>query len=114
MTPVTSVDRVRQALNVLLAVGQIAASFIPALTGYGQPIGDGDAGVGVNPAAPPGPAFVIWGLLFPAVLAYAVYQATPGRAADPLLRTTGWLTAPALALTVAWVSASQLVSVSAA
>jgi hypothetical protein len=114
MMPVTPADRARQALNLTLAVGQIAATFVPPLTGYGRPIGDGAAGVAVNPAAPPGPAFAIWGLLFPAVVAYAVYQAAPRRAADPLLRATGWLTAAALALTVAWVSVSQLVGIPAA
>lgn len=47
---------------------------------------------GLPATPPPGPAFAIWALLFPAVLAYVVYQAAPRRAADPLLRTTGWLT----------------------
>jgi hypothetical protein len=114
MTPATPVDRARQALNVLLALGQIAASFIPELTGYGRPLGEGEPGVTVNPAAPPGPAFAIWAILFPAVLAYAVYQAAPARATDPLLRRTGWFTAAALALTTAWVSQSQLAGVSPA
>lgn len=111
MPSATPADRARQALNVLLAVGQVAASFIPALTGYGRPLGENEPGVAANPAAPPGPAFAIWGLLFPAVIAYAVFQAAPTRAADPLLRRTGWLTVSALALTVAWVSVSQLAGI---
>jgi hypothetical protein len=113
MAPASPADRVRQALNVLLAVGQIAASFIPALTGYGWPIGEGEPEVTANPAVPPGPAFAIWGLLFPAVLAYAVYQAAPQRATDPLLRPTGWLPVAALALTVVWVSGFQLAGIPA-
>lgn len=39
----TAGDRVRQAANVTLAAGQILASFIPELTGYCTPIGDGAA-----------------------------------------------------------------------
>jgi hypothetical protein len=81
MTRASPADRARHGLNVLLAVGQVAASFLPELAGYGRPLGEGEPGVTANPAAPPGPAFAIWGLLFPAVLAYAVYQGAPRRAA---------------------------------
>jgi hypothetical protein len=108
MTRATSLDRVRQALNGVFAVGQIVASFVPELTGVGRRLGDGEPGVALNPAAPPGPAFAIWTVLFPAVLAYAVYQAAPSRAASPLLRRIGWLTAAALVLTTAWVLGSVL------
>jgi hypothetical protein len=45
MTTVTPIDRARQALTVLFAVGQVAATFVPTLTGYGRPLGDDHIGV---------------------------------------------------------------------
>jgi hypothetical protein len=111
MTRVSAIDLIRQFLNVAFALGQIVASFVPELTGVGRRLGDGEPSVAVNPAAPPGPAFSIWGVLFPAVLAYAVYQAAPLRAGSPLLRRVGWLTAVALALTTAWVLWSVLAGI---
>jgi hypothetical protein len=111
MNPMAHADRTRQALNVVFAVGQIVAPFVPEFTGVGRPLGEGAPGVAVNPAAPPGAAFAIWAVLFPAVLAYAAYQAAPSRADDRLLRRVGWLTAAALALTTSWVLWSVLAGI---
>lgn len=111
MTPARPADRARQAVVLVAAVGQIAATFGPPLLGVGRPLGEGDADGAANPVNPPGPAFAIWGLLFPAALLYALYQAAPRRAADPLLRRVGWPTAAAFAVTAAWVALSQLVGI---
>jgi hypothetical protein len=51
MTSATAVDRARQALNVLFAVDQIAATFAPPLTGCGRPLGEDEPGMTANPAA---------------------------------------------------------------
>jgi hypothetical protein len=51
---------------------------------------------------PAGYAFVIWGLIYAGSLAYAVYQARPAKAEDPLLRRIGWLTASGFLLTCIW------------
>lgn len=114
MTPPAGRDRVRQILNATFAVGQIVAPFVPFLFGVGRPLGEGEQSVAVNPTAPPAPAFAIWGVLFPAALAYAVYQAAPSRAANPHLRRVGWLTATGLALTTGWVLWSVLSGISPA
>lgn len=56
---------------------------------------------------PAGYAFVIWRVIFVGVLAFAVYQALPGQAADPLLRQVGYPAAAALAFTTVWLLAAS-------
>lgn len=114
MTSTRPADRARQVAVLLAAAGQVVATFAPPLLGLGRPLGEGDADGPANPVNPPGPAFAIWGLLFPAALLYAAYQAAPRRAAEPLLRRVGWPTAAAFAVTAAWVALSQLVGISPA
>jgi hypothetical protein len=83
-------DVARQLANVVLVPLGIALSYVPSTGGR-------NAGV-VSRAHEPllaaaGWAFAIWGLLFAAQLAYAVYQALPSHRSDALLRRIGWLTA---------------------
>ena len=83
-------DVARQLANVVLVPLGIALSYVPSTGGR-------NAGV-VSRAHEPllaaaGWAFAIWGLLFSAQLAYAVYQALPSHRSDALLRRIGWLTA---------------------
>ncbi|HET7228421.1 MAG TPA: hypothetical protein VFJ16_00325 [Longimicrobium sp.] len=102
-------DRLRQGLNVVLAVTQMVTPYLARATGVGVPIQEQfSTPTWVTPA---GYAFSIWGPIFIASLAYAVYQARPGRRADPLLRRVGWLTAAAFAACTAWAVAAQLQAV---
>ena len=98
----TPADRVRQAAAALAVVALVVAR-IPGVIGSvtGREIGDV---ADVEPTAflPAGYAFSIWGLIYLAMLAYALYQAWPGRGAVPLLRRTGWPVAAASAAAAAW------------
>ena len=100
-------DIVRQVTNVLFGFGQVFVSFFVQLTGIGVGIGDRFSG-GYNAAQPATYAFGIWGLVFPACMAYAVYQALPAQRENPLLRRIGWLTGLAFFLAGAWEVMAQL------
>ncbi|MCU0504300.1 MAG: tryptophan-rich sensory protein [Chloroflexi bacterium] len=52
---------------------------------------------------PAGYVFSIWGAIYVGLLAFTVYQALPGRRADPLLRRLGWLPALTGVLNVGWI-----------
>jgi hypothetical protein len=54
---------------------------------------------------PAGYVFAIWGLIYLGLLAYAVAQALPGRAADPRLRSIGWPAVLANVLNGTWILA---------
>jgi hypothetical protein len=99
-------DRGRQAANVAGAVAQIAAS---ALVPLGVlPIAVGERTEAVDtPVVPADYAFAIWGLIFATCLAYAVWQALPGRRKDATPRRIGWWTAAAFAGNTVWQLAAQ-------
>ncbi|MEO6954197.1 MAG: hypothetical protein ABI321_20505 [Polyangia bacterium] len=83
-------DVARQVANVVLVPLGIALNYIP--------IASGNTPATVSRAHEPmlaaaGWAFAIWGLLFVAQIAYAVYQALPSHRSDDVLRRIGWLTA---------------------
>ncbi len=100
-------DIVRQITNVLFGFGQVLVSYFSVLTGIGVGIGERWQG-GFNAAQPATYAFAIWGLVFPACMAYAVYQALPAQREKPLLRRIGWLTGLAFFFTCVWEIAAQL------
>jgi len=52
---------------------------------------------------PAGYVFSIWGLIYLLLGAFTVYQALPGRRADPLLRRLGWLPALTGVFNTAWI-----------
>jgi hypothetical protein len=60
-------------LVVAAALAQIFGSWWPAGAGIGQNVGERSAMV-TTPATPGGYAFAIWGLIFAAAVAFAVYQ----------------------------------------
>ncbi len=101
----TSADRVRQAAVVLSTVATIAlngaANAIP-LNGQGTGEISDRFDVLVIPA---GYVFSIWGLIYLGLIAYAVVQALPGRAADRRLRSIGWPAVLANVLNGAWILA---------
>jgi translocator protein len=99
--------RTRQVLLVVLAVWQIAAA---GLSQSGLLPGE-DVGTisdrydsAVDPA---GYAFGIWGLIYLATLALALYQAFPSRRDDPVLQALRPALLPALALNGLWIVAFQ-------
>ncbi|HEX8394728.1 MAG TPA: hypothetical protein VF665_20455 [Longimicrobium sp.] len=95
-----SSDMARQWANVVFSVTQIVAPALPAA------LGRQDVGTISNQqptyVVPAGYAFSIWGLIFALTVAYAVWQLQPARAADPLLRRIGWLTAAAMLGNTLW------------
>ena len=102
-------DRLRQTLNLALAITQFAAPGFYAVTGIGGPIGRRaiDGGF-LPPEQPAGWAFSIW---FPIVvlgLVYAVHQALPSERENPVYRRIGAATAAMFAAGTAWMLWTQL------
>ncbi|HEX8830153.1 MAG TPA: hypothetical protein VF705_03250 [Longimicrobium sp.] len=93
-------DRVRQAANVVFAVGQMIAVPLLAMTA------SADIGAVSDQyptyVVPAGYAFGIWSLIFALSLAYAVWQALPAQTDSPLPRRVGWFTAAAFAGATLW------------
>ena len=87
--------------NLALAVGQVAAATLPAALGFGASIPDRSHALD-HPGAPADAAFAIWGLIYPALLAYAVYQALPGTRDSALLGRLRGPTALMFAANTAW------------
>jgi len=88
-------DPVRQAVVVILAVGQavLPSVFTPAFV---------DEEIPPNVMEPAGYTFSAWVPIFAASIAHGQDQARRGRAADPALRSVGWPLAVSLASTAVW------------
>jgi hypothetical protein len=93
-------DTSRVVAVVVAAVAQIIGSPLgSALSGRSVgDVSDGDRSL-VTPA---GWAFSIWGLVFAASLAWAVYQALPGQREREVHRRAGWPLAAAFAGNAVW------------
>jgi len=109
--PANRDDRLRQALNVVLALTQLTMPLFARLTGIGVPI---EARPALDPTAAPevpsGYAFGIWFVMYALALAYAAHQALPRQAADPLYRRIGWLTAGLFLTGTLWMLLAQITS----
>lgn len=90
----TGKDVLRQALNVLGAIGQVAIGFVSDVGAVSDEFG--------NPIVPAGYAFAIWGAIFALLGVYAVVQALPGQATNYLYRQIGWWTAAATIGNTLW------------
>lgn len=94
-------DRLRQGLNLLLSIAQWAAAALIFSTSLGDELFS-------NPASqdplivPAGYTFGIWALIFPASVAYGLYQALPQQRSNDLLRRIGWHTAFAFGCISLW------------
>lgn len=99
-------DRIRQGLNLFLAVGQIIVAALVNLAITGPSIGAISDRYPTY-VVPAGYAFTIWNLIFALSLGYAIWQCFPAQRANPLLRRIGWLTASAFAATSAWMLVFQ-------
>lgn len=72
-----------------------------------QELQDGALAADGSYLAPAGPAFSIWTVIYLGLIAYAVWQALPGRAADPRQRALGWGIALTEVLNGLWLVAAQ-------
>jgi hypothetical protein len=94
-------DWVRQALNVVFALAMPVTTFFTFSRGatvqHSILAGPKDP-----PIVPAGYAFSIWGLIYTASVAYAIYQALPAQRESHLLRRIGFYTAAGFFLTALW------------
>lgn len=106
----TTADVVRQ---VTVLVGSLVA-IVGAFAGsgaFGGPeqsqVGDGALAADATYVAPGQPAFSIWSVIYTGLLVYAVWQALPGRRADPRQRSVGWLVLASMLLNALWIFVVQ-------
>jgi hypothetical protein len=102
---VTTVDQVRQVAVLLTTFATIAvngaANAVPL---NGQATGEISDRFEVF-VIPAGHVFAIWGVIYLGLVAYAIVQALPARAADPRQRAIGWAAVLANVLNAAWIFA---------
>jgi hypothetical protein len=104
-------DVIRQAGVLVLAVLATLGAMLGSGAFGGTPIAeaaDGALSASATPVAPGSPAFSIWSVIYTGLLAYAGWQALPGRRADPRQRRLGWLAAASMLLNAAWIGVVQL------
>ena len=95
-------DTLRQVVNVLAVVATIAINGLAnALPLNGQTTGEISDRFQVY-FVPAGYVFSIWGLIYLALVAFAVYQALPAQRDNPRLRRVGYLFALSCLANVAW------------
>jgi hypothetical protein len=95
-------DIIRQTVNVLALVGTVVANGLAnALPLNDQTTGEISDRFDVY-FVPAGYVFSIWGLIYLALGAFAVYQALPRQRDDPALRRVGYLFALSCVANVAW------------
>jgi benzodiazapine receptor len=96
-------DIVRQAVNLLATVATIVVNGLAnALPINGQTTGEISDRFRVY-FVPAGYVFSIWGLIYLALIAFAVYQALPAQRENPHLRRIGYLFALSCVANSAWI-----------
>ncbi|GAA1691628.1 hypothetical protein GCM10009830_44230 [Glycomyces endophyticus] len=95
-------DLARATAVLAAAVLQTVAGALGGSGALGEPVGD-VARSYPNPLLPAGGAFMIWNLIYLAVLALAVWQLLPSQRGEPLHRRTGWWIAAVGVLNAVWV-----------
>jgi hypothetical protein len=104
-------DVVRQVTVLVGAVVATLGAFwgSGAFGGESQPeVGDGALATDATLVAPAGPAFSIWSVIYTGLIAYAVWQALPGRRTDPRQRQVGWLVLGTMVLNALWIAVVQI------
>jgi TspO/MBR family len=95
-------DLLRQIVNLLLAIATIAVNFLAVLL----PLNGQDTGAISDRFrvyfVPAGYVFSIWGLIYIAIMAFAIYQVLPSQRANPNLRRIGYLFALSCIANIAW------------
>lgn len=99
-------DKLRQLLNLCLAIAQPIVAMLVNLEITGPSIG-AISNRYPTYVVPAGYAFSIWSLIFALSLGYGVWQALPAQRESAVLRRIGWLTASALAATSVWMLVFQ-------
>lgn len=99
-------DRLRQALNLILALAQPVVTVLCFATGTSFDEATRSE-VAEPPIIPAGYTFTIWTLIYAGAVAYGVYQARPALREDPLLRRIGVATASTFLGTSAWLVAAR-------
>jgi hypothetical protein len=93
----TSADRVRSVAVAAAAVAQVVSAAL----------GGADTGsisdANNSPVTPAGYAFSIWGLIYLASLALAVYQLLPSQVGRDVHRRTGWWLVAAFGASTVWI-----------
>jgi cell division protein FtsW (lipid II flippase) len=96
-----SIDWLRQSLNVVFALAMPVTTWLTFSRGATVP-----KSILTSPKDPPivpaTYAFSIWGLIYAAAIAYAIYQALPSQRDNALLRQIGFATASAFFFTALW------------
>ncbi len=96
-------DRVRQILVVAAVVAMIVVNIMAnALPINGQDTGEISDRFQVF-FVPAGYVFSIWGLIYLALLAYAIYQVLPAQAENPDLRSIGYLFVLTCIANISWI-----------
>ncbi|GAA2320744.1 hypothetical protein GCM10009853_093700 [Glycomyces scopariae] len=95
-------DLARATAVTVAALLQTVAGALGGSGALGEPVGD-VARSYPNPLLPAGGAFMIWNLIYLAVLALAVWQLLPSQRGEALHRRTGWWIAIAGVLNAVWV-----------
>lgn len=110
MTSPTTADRVRQITLAASAVLALVGSTWGSGAFGGTPIAEASGGALATDAtlvSPGGPAFSVWSVIYAGLVALAIFQLLPGRAADPRQRRVGWWVCASLWLNFAWILAVQ-------
>ena len=95
-------DTLRQTVNVLAVVATLALNGLAnAIPLNGQTTGEISDRFQVY-FVPAGYVFSIWGLIYLALIGFAVYQALPAQRENPRLRRIGYLFALSCVANVAW------------
>jgi len=95
-------DRLRQVLNVLAVIATIGINGLAnALPLNGQTTGEISDRFQVY-FVPAGYVFSIWGLIYLALIGFAIYQALPAQRENPRMRRVGYLFALSCVANVAW------------
>jgi len=94
-------DLLRAGAVSAAALAQIAGSPIGSALPGGRSVAD-VSDTYATVVTPAGWAFAIWGLIFAACLAYAVYQALPAQLERQVHRRVGWWLAAAFATNAGW------------
>jgi len=96
-------NSVRQVVNVLATLLTIVVNGLAnALPLNGKTTGEISDGL-KNYFTPAGYVFSIWGLIYLALIAFAIYQALPGQRDNPLLKRIGYLYALSCLANSAWI-----------
>ena len=96
-------DRVRAVLVAVMAVVQVAAAPLTRWT-LGPASNTGAiSDANISPVTPADYAFAVWGLIYAACLALAVYQLLPSQQERTVHRLTGWWLFGAFTASALWV-----------